>query len=130
MSYITFYDIKYSCVGIKNIIGKPVRIWIRNTVFSLQIYGFAICGLGHTKEIFGFAICGLIIKKLRICVLRTVTPQKFAALRLRNESKNLRICVLRTNNKNLMSTFGKYTRALNNGLAEKGRGEQARKPMI
>jgi hypothetical protein len=129
---MAFHSLKYSYVGtcIETIIGKPIRIWIRNTVFSFQIYGFAICGLGHTREIFGFAICGLIIKNLRIFVLRTVTPQKFSALRLRNKSKNLRICDLRTNNKNLMPTFSKYTRALNNGLAEKGRGEQARKPMI
>ncbi len=132
LRYMAFHSLKYSYVGtcIETIIGKPIRIRIRHTVFSLQIYGFLICGLGHTKEIFGFAICELIIKNLRICFLRTDTPQKFAALRLRNESKNLRICDLRTNNKNLMSTFGKYTRALKNGLAEKDRGEQARKPMI
>jgi hypothetical protein len=121
-----FHSLKYSYIGtcIETIIGMPIRISIRNTVFSLQIYGFATCGLGHEGKIFGFAICGLIITNLRICFLRTDTPHKFAALRLRNESKNLRICDLRTNNKNLMSTFGKYIRLLNNGLAEKDRGSK------
>jgi hypothetical protein len=45
-------------------------------LFSLQIYGFAICGS--------------IITCVRICDLRTGTSQKFADLRLRNEPKNLR----------------------------------------
>ncbi len=51
-----------------------------------------------TEEIWG-AICGIIITNLRICGLRTGTPQKFADLRLRNEAKNVRICGLLTNKK-------------------------------
>jgi hypothetical protein len=44
---------------------------------SLQICGFATCGLG-CQGIRGFVICGLIITYLRgICDLRTGTPQKF-----------------------------------------------------
>jgi hypothetical protein len=50
-------------------------IWIKNTAFSMQIRGFAICRL-DTKE-----ICGLIITNLQICDLRTCTPKKFADLR-------------------------------------------------
>ncbi len=73
-----------------------MRIWTRNTAFSLQICGFATCGLGHQGK-----ICGLIVKNLRICYLRTGTPQKVADLQLRNEPKNLPICDLRTNKKNL-----------------------------
>jgi hypothetical protein len=49
-------------------------IWIKNTAFSMQIRGFAICRL-DTKE-----ICGLIITNLRICDLRTCNPKKFADL--------------------------------------------------
>ncbi len=46
-----------------------------------------------TKErICGFATCRVIITNLRICDLRTGTPQKFAYLRLRNEPKNLLVC--------------------------------------
>jgi hypothetical protein len=41
-----------------------MRIWIRNTAFSLQFCGFAICGLEHQVNL---RICGLIITNLRIC---------------------------------------------------------------
>jgi hypothetical protein len=54
-------------------------------LFSLQIYGFAICGSIITCA----RICA-IITCARICDLRTGTSQKFADLRLRNEPKNLR----------------------------------------
>jgi hypothetical protein len=55
----------------KNIRGKQMWIWIRNTAFLLKkfadlrfadwdtkdVYGFAICG--YSLQICGFAICGL-----------------------------------------------------------------------
>jgi hypothetical protein len=52
-----------------------MRIWIRNIAFFLE--------------------------NLRICDLRTGTPQKCADFRLLNVPKNLRICDLRANKKNL-----------------------------
>jgi hypothetical protein len=64
-----------------------MRIWIRNTAFSFQIFGFPICGLGHQGNL---RICGLIITNLRTCDLRTCTPKNIADLRLQNEPKNLR----------------------------------------
>jgi hypothetical protein len=57
----------YSYVGTDNIRDKPLRIWIRNTDFSLQICGFAICGLGYQGN-------------LRICDLR-INHYKFVDLR-------------------------------------------------
>jgi hypothetical protein len=84
-----------------------MRILIRNSetlLFSLQIFRFSICGLGHQGNL---RICGLIVTNLRICDLRTGTPKKFADLRLQNEPKNLRICNLRTNRKNLLAHLWK-----------------------
>jgi hypothetical protein len=57
-----------------------MRIWIRKN--CLQIYEFAICGLGYQGNLWIYLICDL----------RTGTPKKFADLRLRNVPKNLRIC--------------------------------------
>ncbi len=83
-----------------------MRIWIRNTAFSMQICWFALglrqqgnCGFADS-QICGFAICGLIITNLWICDLRTGTSKKFSDLRLRNEPKNLR-----TNKKICVPTF-------------------------
>ncbi len=52
------------------------RIWIRNTVFFFAKFADLRLADRDTKEIFGFAICRLIITKLRICNMRTGTPQK------------------------------------------------------
>ncbi len=87
--------------------------------FRFSLANFLICGLGNrrilricdlrinhykfadlrfadwnTMEICGSAICGLIITNLRICDVRTGTPQKFADLRLYSKHKNLGICGL------------------------------------
>ncbi len=78
-SYMAFRCLKYY-VSKENSRGKPMRIWIRNTYFSLKICGFAICGL--------------FITYLLICDLLTGIPQKLADLQLRNEQaykKNLRV---------------------------------------
>ncbi len=53
------------------------------------------CADWDTKDIWRFAICGLIITNLRICDLRTGTPQKFAIAEWAQEFDN------RTNQKNL-----------------------------
>jgi hypothetical protein len=47
----------------------------------------------------------LTITILRICDLRTGTPQKFADLRLQNEPKHLQIYDLRTNKKNFLTNW-------------------------
>jgi hypothetical protein len=44
-------------------------------------------------------------KKLRICDLRTGTPQEFEDLQLRNQPKNLLICDLRTLKKVCLPTL-------------------------
>ncbi len=58
--------VTYYLVGKENIRGK--RIWIRNTAFSLQIFGFAICRLGRQGNL---PICDLqinrVTKKLENC---------------------------------------------------------------
>ncbi len=72
-------------------------IWIKNTAFSMQIGGFAICRL-NTKE-----IGGLIITNLLICDLRTCNPKKFADLRLRKAQE---FADLRNNKKICVPTFG------------------------
>jgi hypothetical protein len=66
-----------------------MRIWIRNTDFSLRICYLRINNLPN----------------LLISNLRTGIPQKFADLRLWNETTNLRICDLRTNKKICLPTF-------------------------
>ncbi len=73
-------------LGKENIRGKPMRIWIRNTVFCLANLQIAICGLGHQGN-------------SRICGLWTGTHKKLMDLRLRNEPKNYRICDMRTDTK-------------------------------
>jgi hypothetical protein len=64
-----------------------MQIYVRNTAFFLSTLRFVDW---DTHEICGCAICGLIITNMRICDLRTGTPQKFADLHLRNEPKSLR----------------------------------------
>jgi hypothetical protein len=60
------FVVKYSCVSKENISGKTIRIWIRNTAFSMQFFGFAI--LEHQGNV-------------RICDLRII-HYKFADLRI------------------------------------------------
>jgi hypothetical protein len=60
--------------------------WYSVPAFSLQICGFAICEMVHFRDL---RICRLIIKNLRICDLRTGTPQK---LRICDCGMNPRIC--------------------------------------
>jgi len=55
----------YYLVGKENIRGK--RIWIRNTAFSLQIFGFAICRLGRQGNL---PICDLQINRYNFDDLR------------------------------------------------------------
>ncbi len=66
--------------------------------FSLQICGFAICGLGHQGNL---RICDL-GKNHKFADSRfwTGALKKFADLRLQNEPKNLRIYDYRNKKKN------------------------------
>jgi hypothetical protein len=51
LSYMALLFLKYSYVGKENIRYRSMRIWIRNIAFliSMQIWGFAICGLAHLR---------------------------------------------------------------------------------
>jgi hypothetical protein len=55
--------------------------------FSLHICEYAICGLGPWSR---FAICDFRINhyNLRICVLHTGTPHKFAIMQIRTNKKS------------------------------------------
>jgi len=66
--------------------------------YSLQICGFAICGLVHKGNLW---ICDLRLNhnKFADMGLRTGSPHKLADLRLRNEPKSLRIYDLWINKK-------------------------------
>jgi hypothetical protein len=66
-----------------------MRIWIRTLLFSLQICGFTICGLGRQEYL---RICDLRMNHYNFedLLFADGTPQKFADLRFADES--LRIC--------------------------------------
>ncbi len=66
-----------------------MRIWIRTLLFSFQICGFAICGLGRQEYL---RMCDFRMDhyKFEDLLFGDGTPQKFADLRFADES--LRIC--------------------------------------
>ncbi len=110
MSYMAYRSLKYTYV-IKKIL-ELSQWWSSSEtlLFSLQIWRFAICGLGHKGNLW---LCELIITNLWICYFRTGTPKKFADLWLRNEPKNLRICDLRTKKTNLHAHLWKIIKSKN-----------------
>ncbi len=46
-----------------------MQIWIRNTAFFLQIFGFAICGMAHLPK-FADCDCGMSPRICRFAIRR------------------------------------------------------------
>ncbi len=100
------YSKIYTEVGKNNFRSKPMRIWIRNTAFFLAYVRISdlrtetpskfanLLFADYSLQICGFAICGL---TLEIC-----------GFRLRKEPKSQRACHLRKNKKNCVPTFGAH----------------------
>jgi hypothetical protein len=88
---MAFCSLRYSYVGTENTLDvNQCGSESGTLLLSLQICGFAICGLGHQGNL------GINHYKFADLLFAEGTSQKFADLQLRNEPTNLRICDLRT----------------------------------